>query len=77
MAIKNRDDAWAEKWLDAVAAGKATMSQRGLPAIVERGGGLRRIKKLARARGVHLLLLTDDEGRELVAASLQPFKVLC
>ncbi len=42
-----------------------------------RGGGLEAVKALARERGVHLLLLEDDKGEELVAASTKPFEVVC
>ncbi len=68
---------WATEWLDRVAAASATMSQRSLSSVEERGGGLETVTALARERGVHLLLLEDDEGRQVVAASLRPFKVLC
>ena len=40
-------------------------------------GGLEVIVEAAKARGVHLLQLTDNQGKVLIAASLQPFKVLC
>ena len=68
---------WAAAWLDAVAAGTATMSQRKLSAVEKRGGGLSAVGALARERGVHLLVLTDDTGDEIVAASRHPFKVVC
>lgn len=42
-----------------------------------RGGGLEAVTALARERGVHLLLLGDDKGDELVAASTKPFEVIC
>ena len=35
------------------------------------------MKAAAVAKGIHLLLVEDDEGREVVAASLKPFKVVC
>ena len=68
---------WAAEWLDAVADGSNTMSQRKLSSVEKRGGGLEAVKALARERGVHLLLLEDDKGNELVAASVKPFKVVC
>jgi len=68
---------WTMRWLDSVAAGASTMSQRKLASIETRGVGLAAVKKLARARGVHLLLLNDDKGDDLVAASTKPFKVVC
>ncbi len=53
------------------------MSQRKLSSIEKRGGGLEAVKALAEQRGVHLLLLEDDKGDELVAASTKPFAVVC
>ncbi len=67
---------WVNKWLDSVVDGSATMSQRKLSS-VEKHGGLRAAKALAREKKVHLVQLEDDKGNELVAASLKPFKVLC
>ena len=68
---------WAAEWLDGVADGSNTMSQRKLSSVEKRGGGLEAVKEQARARGVHLLLLEDDKGNELVAASTKPFEVVC
>ncbi len=68
---------WAAEWLDGVADGSHTMSQRKLSSVETRGGGLEAVKALARERGVHLLLLEDDKGEELVAASTKPFEVVC
>jgi len=68
---------WAADWLDAVADGSNTMSQRKLSSVEKRGGGLEAVTALARQRGVHLLLLEDDKGNELVAASVKPFEVVC
>lgn len=68
---------WAAEWLDGVADGSNTMSQRKLSSVEKRGGGLEAVAALARARGVHLLLLEDDKGDELVAASVKPFAVVC
>ena len=68
---------WATVWLDAVVAGSATMSQRKLSSVEKRGGSLAAVRELAREKGVHLLLLTDDQGNELIAASLHPFQVVC
>ncbi len=70
-------NAWAAEWLDAVACGAATMSQRKLSSVERRGGGLDVVKALAAERGVHLVLLTDDKGNELLAASQHPFQVIC
>ncbi len=68
---------WAVEWLDGVADGSYTMSQRKRSSVEARGGGLEAVKALARERGVHLLLLEDDKGDELVAASTKPFEVVC
>ena len=68
---------WTADWLATVADGTNTMSQRKLTSIKKHGGGLEVVSKVARAKGVHLVLLTDDKGTELVAASIHPFKVVC
>ena len=70
------DTQWAADWLDQVADGTNTMSQRKLSS-VEAHGGLEAVKALARQKGVHLLRLEDDKGNELVAASTKPFEVIC
>ncbi len=63
-------------WLTKVADGTLTMSQRKLSSLESRGG-----VKLARATatrlGVHLAILVDDKGQELVAASAHPIRVVC
>ena len=71
------DTQWASEWLDSVADASSTMSQRKLTSIEKCGGGLEAVKAVAKRKGVHLLLLTDDKGNELVAASAKPFKVVC
>ena len=68
---------WTAEWLDAVAVGESPMSQRKLTSIEKRGGGLEAVKAAAKAKGVHLLLLEDDKGDALVAASTKPFEVVC
>ena len=68
---------WASEWLDAVANGSNTMSQRRLTSVQERGGGLDAVRSIAEAKGVHLLLVEDDQGHKLVAASIRPFEVIC
>ena len=68
---------WAAEWLDAVADGSNTMSQRKLSSVEKHGGGIEAVKAIAKQKGVHLLLLEDDKGNELVAASTKPFKVVC
>lgn len=67
---------WIDKWIDAVADGSASMSQRRLSS-VERNGGTAAAIAAAKERGVHLAKLTDDQGNILVAASLHPFEPLC
>ncbi len=69
------DEQWLAAWLDAVADGSATMSQRAVTSI-DKHGGLDAAVAAAQARGVHLVALTDDKGIELVAASVHPFKSL-
>ena len=68
---------WAADWLDGVAEGTNTMSQRKLTSVEKRGGGLEAVKAMAQKRNVHLLLLEDDKGGALVAASVKPFEVVC
>ena len=68
---------WAKAWLASVADGRNTMSQRKLSSIEQHGGGLAAVRKVAKSMGVHLLLLEDDKGAELIAASAKPFKVIC
>lgn len=68
---------WAIQWLDAVAAGSITMSQRKMSSVERLGGGIDEVRVLARKRGVHLLQFMDDKGDELVAASKAEFKVIC
>ena len=67
---------WAIDWLDTVADGSNTMSQRKL-SVIEKRGSLEKVKQLAEERGVHLLQLEDEKGSELIAASVNPFKVIC
>ncbi len=68
---------WAAEWLDSVADGSNTMSQRKLTSVEKHGGGIEAVKAIAKNKGVHLLLLEDDKGNELIAASTKPFKVVC
>ncbi len=69
--------AWAAEWLAAVADGTLTMSQRKLSSVETRGGGVDAVVEEARARGVHLAVIVDDAGQELVVASVHPIRVLC
>jgi hypothetical protein len=72
----NTDREWLEEWISAVANGRLTMSQRSLSWVETRGGTATAIS-VARSSGVHLVQLTNDEGKAIVAASLHPFEVLC
>lgn len=76
MSDQKNELQWATDWLDAVASGANTMSQRKL-SIIEKRGSLAAVKKLAEERGVHLLQIEDDKGNELIAASTKPFKIVC
>lgn len=66
-----------QQWLNDVASGKLTMSQRKVDVLVKSEGGLEAVIKAAKEQQIHLLRLTDDKGTELVAASLTPFSALC
>ncbi len=69
--------AWTLSWLDSVKSGQRSMSQRKITAIENRGVGLIELRRLAKERGVHLVKLTDEHGNDLIAASMNPFKVIC
>ena len=77
MGTKKTATQWTTEWLDAVAVGSNIMSQRKLSSVQRRGGSLEAVSAIARQKGVHLLLVEDDKGNELVAASTKPFKVIC
>lgn len=68
---------WTIHWLKTVEAGLSTMSQRKLTSIEKHAGSLETVKQIAEKMGVHLLLVEDDEGNQVVAASMKPFKVIC
>jgi len=74
--MTDADARWMEGWIEAVASGAATMSQRKR-ASIEAHGGLSAAVAAARAKGVHLVELTDDKGEVLIAASREPFRTLC
>ncbi len=67
---------WAEDWLRSVADGSNTMSQRKITSI-EKHVSLSTVKRIAKRMGIHLLLIEDDKGNELMAASTKPVKVIC
>lgn len=82
MATKRKTTAavpppWVEQWLDSVRDGESKMSQRKLLRLERVEGGLAAVRRLAQKKGLQLLLLTDDKGVELVAASTTPFEVIC
>ncbi len=66
---------WLARWMDA-ASRDGAMSQRKLSSIETRGGGLEAAAQAARSAGVYLVMLTDDKGEKLVAASCHPFQVI-
>jgi hypothetical protein len=70
-------ESWAMKWLDSVLNGTGILSRRPLTIIDARGGGLIFVRKLARQRGVHLILLADADGGRWVAASKNRFRIVC
>jgi len=72
----SEEQEWAEQWLESVASGSSTMSQRKLSSIEKRAGGIDLVKQVARKLRVHLVQLTDDKGNVLVAASKHEFKVI-
>jgi hypothetical protein len=53
------------------------MSRRRVKSVDARGGGLILVRRLARQRGLHLLLLVDAQGNQLVAASKSRFRIVC
>jgi len=74
--VRDKDREWIEHWLEQVASGALAMSQRALTAIEARGG-IDALVDAAKHRGVHLVELTDDRGKRLIAASKHPFRTLC
>jgi hypothetical protein len=68
---------WASRWLDSVAIGSRVMSRRLVRSVDTRGGGLIFVRRLARQRGLHLVLLVDADGNRLVAASKSRFRIVC
>ena len=76
---KSSDDPqvqWSRRWIESVANGSLSMSSRKLSSIVKRGGGLKAVSAVARKHRVHLLMLEDDRGDKLIAASRTPFKII-
>lgn len=77
MAGTDLDSGDVGAWLDAVASGARTMSQRRLARLEAVPGGVDAVRRAAEARDVHLAVFIDDHGVELVAASRHPIRVLC
>ena len=81
MKIKSSNEQstgnWIEQWMQSVANDDYTMSQRKLSSIRKREISLDEIIAEAKKYHVHLLLLKDDKGEELIAASKDEFTVLC
>lgn len=67
---------WTRRWLMAVADGSLTMSQRTMWSVVQHGG-LEQTVAVARSLHVHLGIVTDDRGVDLVIASVHPIRTLC
>lgn len=76
IELHSGDVAWIAEWLHLVKLGELAMSQRALISI-EAHGGLEAAIKAARANGLHLVQLTDDNGKVLVAASKESFTTFC
>ena len=64
------------QWVESVASGEASMSQRG-EAWVAQVGGIATVTAAAEAACIHLVRLTDDKGNRLIAASRERFETLC
>ncbi len=67
---------YRSEFTDKVADGTNAISQRKLSSIETRGG-LEAVKVRAKQKAIPLLRLEDNEGNELAAASLKPFKGVC
>ncbi len=64
------------QWIVDVLRRSGAMSQRRWDVVASWPGGLEQLVGEARARGVHLISLTDDHGVRLIAASVHPFEIL-
>lgn len=73
----SEQEQWVIGWLKTVQTGLNAMSQRRLMSIERHAGSLDLVKTVAERMDVHLLLVEDDEGNEIVAASMRPFRVIC
>ena len=69
------DSEWTANWLDAVAFGTSTTSQRTRSSI-DKHGGIENVLVVVGERGAQLVPLTDDRGAQVVAASQCPFETL-
>lgn len=75
MSETAAQEAWLARWMQG-AKRSGAMSQRRRTSVEKHGGGLHAATQAAKANSVHLLLLTDENGKEIVAASSHPFRVL-
>ena len=76
MKSKDSTEKWTTDWITSVANGGSTMSSRKLESIDKRGGGLKKVASAAKKQKVHLVVLEDDKGEKIVAASKKPFTVI-
>ena len=72
----SHQEQWVEDWLKAVVRGASTMRQRRV-ASIEKHASIITLKRIAKKMGIHLLLVEDEEGNQVVAASTKPFKIIC
>lgn len=70
-------ESYIEQWLQSIADNTYTMSQRKLSSLKKKGIDMDDLVQKAKACKLHLLLLKDDTGEDLVAASKDEFIVLC
>lgn len=75
-AAKKSQEQWLFDWLASIASGPNKMSSRKLTSIQKRGGNLTQVASAAKKLKVHLVLLEDDEGHQVVVGSRKPFKVI-
>lgn len=77
METKTSSEEWMQRWIQSVVSGESTMSQRKMSSIAKRDINIKILIAEAKKQHVHLLLLKDDKGEELIAASKDEFTVLC
>ncbi len=77
MENKMSPEDWMQRWIESVVSGESTMSQRKMSSIAKRDIDMKILIAEAKKQHVHLLLLKDDKGEEVIAASKDEFVVLC